>query len=46
MTGQDAEITFGAGNVDLLDLSREGDFFRRDEIEVEGGHGGVLVVSL
>ena len=39
MTRQHAEITLDAGNVDLVDLARERELFRRDEIEVEGGHG-------
>jgi len=33
------KIAFGAGNVDLIDSPREGELFRRHEIEVEGGHG-------
>src|ERR1700733_8724504 len=39
MSGQYAEITLGAGNVDLIDLAGEGEFFRRDQIEMEGRHG-------
>ena len=39
MARQNAEITFGAGNIDLIDLAREGDLFRRDEIEMESSHG-------
>ena len=42
MAGQHAEIAFHAGNVDLIDFAGEGEFFGRDEIEVEGGHGAVL----
>jgi hypothetical protein len=38
MSGQHAEITFEAGNVDLIDISGEGELFRGDEIEVKGGH--------
>jgi hypothetical protein len=37
MSGEHAEITLDAGNVDLIDLAGEGEFFGRDEIEVEGG---------
>ena len=39
MSGEHAEITLDAGNVDLIDFAGEGELFRRDEIEVEGGHG-------
>ena len=39
VAGEHAEIALEAGNVDLIDLAREGELFRRDEIEVEGGHG-------
>ena len=39
VAGEHAEIAFHAGNVDLFDLAGEGELFRRDEIEVEGGHG-------
>ena len=38
MTSQHAEVTLDAGNVDLVDFARERELFRRDEIEVEGGH--------
>ena len=38
VAGQHAEITLDAGNVDLIDFAREGELFRGDEIEVEGGH--------
>jgi hypothetical protein len=34
------EITLNAGDVNLIDLTGEGELFRRDEIEVEGGHWG------
>ena len=34
-----AEIALQAGDVDLIDFTREGELFRRNEIEVEGGHG-------
>jgi len=37
MAGEHAEITLDAGNVDLIDIAGEGEFFGRDEIEVEGG---------
>ena len=36
--GQHAEVTLGAGDVDLIDFAGEGQLFRRDEIEMEGGH--------
>ena len=39
MAGQHAEIAFHAGNVNLIDFAGEGEFFGRNEIEVEGGHG-------
>ena len=39
MSGEHAEITLDAGNVDLIDFAGEGELFGRDEIEVEGGHG-------
>ena len=39
MSGEHAEIALDAGNVDLIDLAGEGEFFGGDEIEVEGGHG-------
>ena len=39
MAGEHAEIALDAGNVNLIDFSGEADFFGRDEIEVEGGHG-------
>src|SRR5882724_6754059 len=42
MSRKHAEIALGAGNIDLIDFSGEGEFFRRDEIEVKGGHGVVL----
>src|SRR3954470_5398872 len=38
MSRQHAEVTLDAGNIALVDLAREGELFRRDEIEVEGGH--------
>ena len=38
VTGQHAEIAFGAGHVHLLDLAREQELFRRDQIEMEIGH--------
>ena len=40
MSGQHAEIAFHAGDVNLIDLAGEGEFFGGDEIEVEGGHRG------
>ena len=43
MTGEHAEIALDAGNVDLIDLAGEGELFRRDEIEVEGGHGEPVI---
>ncbi|BAL73627.1 hypothetical protein S23_04040 [Bradyrhizobium cosmicum] len=46
MSRQHAEITLDAGNVDLIDLTRECELFRRDEIEVEGGHGLSVVFRL
>jgi hypothetical protein len=39
VTGEHAEITLNAGNVDLIDFTGEGELFRRHEIEMEGGHG-------
>ena len=39
VTGEHAEIAFHAGNVDLIDLAGEGELFRSNQIEVEGGHG-------
>src|ERR1700742_2924296 len=38
VTGEHTEIAFGTGNVDLINLAREGEFFRRDEIKMKGGH--------
>ena len=38
MSRQHAEVTLDAGDIDLIDFAREGELFRRDEIEVEGGH--------
>ena len=43
VAGEHAEITFHAGNVDLIDLAGEGKLFGRDEIEVEGGHGPPVI---
>src|SRR3954453_3321382 len=42
VAGEHAQITLHAGDVDLIDLAGEGEFFRGDEIEVESGHGIVL----
>src|SRR3977135_3772192 len=42
MSGEHAEIALDAGDVDLIDLAGESEFFRRDEIEMEGGHGDAL----
>ncbi len=42
MSGEHAEIALDAGDVDLIDFAGEGELFRGDEIEVEGGHGIVL----
>ena len=39
MSGQHAEIALQAGNVNLIDFAGEGEFFGRNQIEVEGGHG-------
>ena len=39
VAGEHAEIALDAGHVDLIDFAGEGELFRRDEIEVEGGHG-------
>ena len=39
MSGQHAEIAFPAGDVNLIDFAGEGEFFRGDEIEMEGSHG-------
>ena len=38
MAGQHAEVAFGAGHVDLVDLAREHELFRRDQFEVKCGH--------
>ncbi|MEY9232691.1 hypothetical protein ABIF78_005014 [Bradyrhizobium japonicum] len=38
MSRQHAEVTLDAGDIDLIDLARECELFRRDEIEVDGGH--------
>ena len=38
MAGEHAEVALGAGHVDLLDVAGEQKLFRRDEIELEGGH--------
>ena len=45
MSGEHAEIALDAGNVDLIDFAGEGEFFRRNEIEVEGGHGYLRIAS-
>ena len=37
-----AEIALDAGDINLVDFAGEGELFRRDEIEVEGGHGDLL----
>jgi hypothetical protein len=42
MSGEHAEIALDAGNVNLIDLTGEGELFGGDEIEVECGHGVVL----
>src|SRR5258708_15441800 len=42
MSGEHAEIALDAGDVNLIDFAGEGEFFRGDEIEVEGGHGATL----
>lgn len=39
VVGQDAEFAVGARDDDVLDLAREGDAFRSDDIELER-HGG------
>src|SRR3954467_14101023 len=39
MPRKHAKIAFGPGNIDLVDLAREGKLFGRDEIELESGHG-------
>src|SRR4029079_17109999 len=39
MSGQNAEIAFPAGDVNLIDFAGEGELFGRNQIEVEGGHG-------
>jgi hypothetical protein len=38
MSGEHTEITLNAGDIDLIDFAGEDEFFRRDKIEVEGGH--------
>ena len=38
MAGQHAEVAFGAGHIDLIDLAGERDLLRRHEFEVERGH--------
>jgi len=35
MSGQHTEIAFHAGNVNLIDFAGEGEFFGRNQIEVE-----------
>src|SRR6478752_10355677 len=40
MAGEHAEIALDAGDVNLIDFAGEGEFFRGDEIEMEGSHGG------
>src|SRR6266403_1962691 len=39
MAGEHAEIALDAGDVNLIDFAGEGEFFRGDEIEMEGSHG-------
>jgi hypothetical protein len=38
MANEYPKITLDAGDVNLIDFAGEGELFRRDEIEVEGGH--------
>ena len=38
VTGEHAEIAFGARDVDLIDLAGEHELLGRHEIELEGGH--------
>src|SRR6185312_7795659 len=38
MTGEHAEIAFGARDINLIDFAGKHEMIRRDEIEVEGGH--------
>jgi len=45
MSRQHAEVAFDAGNVDLIDLTGEGELFGRDEIKMEGSHLGSLLGS-
>jgi hypothetical protein len=39
MTGEHAEVALQTWDVNLVNFAGEGELFRRDEIEVEGGHG-------
>src|ERR1700693_4695085 len=39
MSGEHAEIALDTGNIDLIHFTGEGEFFGRNEIEMEGGHG-------
>jgi hypothetical protein len=39
MAGEHAEIALDARDVNLIDFAGEGEFFRGDEIEMEGSHG-------
>lgn len=39
MAGEHAEIALDAGDVNLIDFAGEGEFFRGDEIEMEGSRG-------
>jgi hypothetical protein len=34
MAGQHTEVALDTGDIDLIDFSGEGEFFRRNEIEV------------
>jgi hypothetical protein len=43
MAGKHAEIALKAGNVDLIDFAGEGEFFRGEEIKVEGGRGAPVI---
>ena len=45
MTGEHAEVTLGARNVDLIDLTGKQQLLGRYEIELEGGHRCLLPVS-
>ena len=38
MSGQNAHVAFGAGQIDLIDVAGEQHAFRRDKFEMKRGH--------